>query len=704
MPASAALLSILFAAAAAPPNIVFVLADDLGYADLGAYGQKKIRTPSIDRLAAEGMRFTRHYAGNAVCAPSRSVLMTGLHPGHTPIRDNKEVQPEGQWPLPASAVTIAERLKARGYATAATGKWGLGPPGSEGDPLKQGFDHFFGYNCQRQAHNHYPAYLYDDGRRVALENPAFSPHQTLPAGADASDPKAYAAFSGRQYAPDLVWEKARAFVRENRGRPFFLFVPTTVPHLALQVPEDSLAEYRGTWPETPYRGDRQYLPTPSPRAAYAAMVTRMDREVGRMLDLLRELGLDERTIVVFTSDNGPTFDVGGADSPFFASADGLRGLKGSLYEGGVRVPAIVRWPGHVAPASVSDRVTGFEDWTPTLVALAGAETPRATDGVSFADTLLGRTQEPRPFLYREFPGYGGQQSVLVGSWKAVRQGLDKPSAAPRTELYDLAADPGETTDVAASHPEVVGRLEALFGREHAHAPQFPVAAIDGPEPRYGAPKTTAARDALLRAADEPWAAAPPVTWGPEALATSFRALWDSDGLFVRYDVTDPAPWHTMTHRDDEIWNEEVVELFLDVGSTVREYAELEISPANVVVDLWVEPGRSRYDKSWDIAGLETSVVPRADASGKAIGWTGTAFVPWSALRAKAPAATALPPRPGDRWRFNVYRIERPNGPAEPAKDPVLLPWAPTGKATFHVPQAFREIEFLGTAPAGPPTH
>jgi arylsulfatase A-like enzyme len=474
---------------AARPNIVFVLADDLGWGELGAYGQKKIRTPSLDRLAAEGMRFTRHYSGSPVCAPSRSVLLTGLHPGHTPIRDYKELQPEGQWPLPAATVTLAERLKARGYVTGATGKWGLGPPGSEGDPLKQGFDHFFGYNCQRQAHNHYPTYLYDDGRRVALDNPPFAAHQKLAADADASAAGSYAGFAGRQYAPDLQWDDARSFVRENRDRPFFLFVATTVPHLALQVPEDSLAEYRGVFPETPYRGDKQYLPTPTPRAAYAAMVTRMDREVGRLLDLLRELGLDERTIVVFSSDNGATYDVGGADSAFFGSAMALRGLKGSIYEGGVRVPAIVRWPGRVAPGSTSDRLTGFEDWAPTLVALAGGDAPApgAVDGLSFADTLLGRPQEPRPFLYREFAGYGGQQSVRVGDWKAVRVGLDRPvEGRPKTELYDLAADPGETKDLAAEHPDVVARLEGVMATEHVRSADFPLAALDGPEPRYAA--------------------------------------------------------------------------------------------------------------------------------------------------------------------------------------------------------------------------
>ena len=394
----------------ARPNVIFILADDLGYAELGSYGQQKIRTPSLDRLAAEGVRFTQHYSGNAVCAPSRSVLLTGQHPGHTPIRDNRELQPEGQVPLPAAAVTIAELFKKQGYATAAMGKWGLGPPGSEGDPLRQGFDHFFGYNCQRQAHNHYPTYLYDDDRRLPLDNPAFPVNQKLPDGADPADPRSYAGYAGKAYAPDLIGERARAFIRDNKDRPFFLYLPTTVPHLALQVPEDSLAEYRGLWPDPPYRGDNGYLPNRSPRAAYAAMVTRMDREVGRILDLVRELGLDERTIVVFTSDNGPTYDrIGGSDSEFFRSAGPLRGLKGSLYEGGIRVPAIVRWKGRIPAGLVSERVTGFEDWLPTLLELAGAKEaiPPTIDGLSFAPTLLGQAQEPRPVPLPRVPGLRG---------------------------------------------------------------------------------------------------------------------------------------------------------------------------------------------------------------------------------------------------------------------------------------------------------
>ncbi len=696
------------AAAPARPNVIFVLADDLGWAELGSYGQQKIRTPSIDRLAAEGVRFTQHYSGNAVCAPSRSVLLTGQHPGHTPIRDNRELQPEGQVPLPGAAVTLAELLKGQGYVTAAMGKWGLGPPGSEGDPLRQGFDHFFGYNCQRQAHNYYPTYLYDDDRRLPLDNPAFPVNQKLPDGADPGDPRSYAGYAGKVYAPDLTWERARAFIRENKDRPFFLYLPTTVPHLALQVPEDSLAEYRGLWPDPPYRGDNGYLPNPSPRAAYAAMVTRMDREVGRVLDLVREMGLDERTIVVFTSDNGPTYErLGGSDSEFFRSSGPLRGLKGSLYEGGVRVPAIVRWTGRIPAGLVSERVTGFEDWLPTLLDLAGAREAipsSGIDGLSFAPTLLGQAQEPRPFLYREFPGYGGQQSVRVGDWKGVRQGLEKPGAM-RLELYDLKGDVGEARDVAAAHPDVVAKMEALLSREHQPSSAFPIPAIDGETPRYVVARSAATTRSLLDAADSAWSKAQRITWGPEAIATSFRALWTSAGLAVRFDVTDASPWHTLTQRDERLWNEEVVELFLDVGATGRSYAEVEWNPVNAVVDLWVDRAENRFDKDWNVASLESRVHPRKDAAGRATGWTAVSLLPWTALSSKAPAGTALPPKAGDRWRFNVFRIERPGGPKEPQKDAQYLAWSPTGNRSFHVPLAFRELVFAETpsaSPAAPP--
>jgi arylsulfatase A-like enzyme len=462
-----------------------MLADDLGYGDLGCFGQQRIRTPHLDRLAAGGMRLTQHYAGNAVCAPSRCVLMTGLHPGHAWVRDNRELKPEGQFPLPEGTVTLPRLLQQQGYITGAFGKWGLGGPGSTGDPLRQGFTRFYGYNCQRVAHNSYPTSLWDDDRKVALDNPEFSPHQRLPAEADPAAPASYRGYTGKQYAPDLILDQALRFVRDNRARPFFLFFPTTVPHLALQVPEDALAEYVGQWPETPYLGTRAYLPHRTPRAAYAAMITRLDQAVGRIVNLVQELGLEDETLFVFTSDNGPLYDqLGGTDTEFFQSAVRFRGRKGSLYEGGVRVPCIVAWKDRIRAGTASDRVTGFEDWLPTLLELLGAKSliPRSLDGVSFAPTLYGKSQRPRPFLYREFPAYGGQQSVRVGDWKAVRQRLNpaKPLTQPglRTELYDLREDPAETRDVAEAQAAIVAKLERLMREQHIPSSDFPLPALD----------------------------------------------------------------------------------------------------------------------------------------------------------------------------------------------------------------------------------
>ncbi len=480
-------------AAARPPNVVFILADDLGLGDLSCYGQKKFATPNIDRLATEGMSLSVHYAGNNVCAPSRCVLLTGLHPGHAAIRDNREMKKqfgEGQFPLPADAVTLPRLLKKAGYVTGAFGKWGLGGPTSHGEPLKQGIDRFFGYNCQAVAHNFYPTHLWDDERHLAIGNGKFSAHQKLPAGADLTAPATYASFTGKVYAPDLINEQSRAFVRAHRDRPFFCYIPTTVPHLALQIPDDSLAEYLGQFSDPPYDGSRGYLPHPHPRAAYAAMVTRLDREIGRLLALVQELGLDDHTLWVFTSDNGPLYDqLGGTDSEFFNSHGNLRGRKGSFYEGGIRVPTLVRWPGHIAPGTTTAYVSGFEDWLPTLLEIAGAaaRTPKDIDGLSLVPTLLGRPQAPRPFLYRESPGYGGRQTVRVGDWKAVRQNLRprpagkaaKAASGPvKTELYDLAVDPAEATDVAAQNPEVVARLEKILREQHVPSPEFPLPALD----------------------------------------------------------------------------------------------------------------------------------------------------------------------------------------------------------------------------------
>lgn len=467
------------------PNIVFILADDLGPGDLGCYGQKHIRTPSVDRLAAEGMRFTQHYCGNAVCAPSRCVLMTGKHPGHAFVRDNREVQPEGQVPLPAGTVTLPALLKRLGYATGGFGKWGLGPPASSGDPLLQGFDRFFGYNCQRVAHNHYPASLWDNDRRLPLQNTPFAAHQKFPPGADATQAASYAPYVGKDFAPDVIAEQALQFIRAHRDRAFFLYFPSTIPHVALQAPADAFKQYQGRFDEQPYLGEQGYLPQRTPHAAYAAMVSRLDHHVGKLLALIQELKLDERTLFVFTSDNGPVYGrVGGADSEFFHSAGSARGRKGALYEGGIRAPLVVRWKGKIAAASLSDRVSGFEDWLPTLLELAGGKDgiPQEIDGISLAPTLLGQSQPPRPFLYREFPGYGGQQSVRLGNWKGVRQNLapkGKVAAVVRTELYDLADDPGETRDVAAQHPNVVAEIERVMREQHVASKTFRLGAIDG---------------------------------------------------------------------------------------------------------------------------------------------------------------------------------------------------------------------------------
>ncbi|REK19635.1 MAG: N-acetylgalactosamine-6-sulfatase [Planctomycetota bacterium] len=480
-----ATLDAAVAAAARKPNVVFFLADDLGYGDLGSFGQEKIRTPHLDRMAAEGMRLTQHYSGNAVCAPSRCVLMTGKHPGHAFIRNNRSVKPEGQYPIPADTITLARLLDEQGYATGGFGKWGLGPPRSHAAPTRQGFDRFYGYICQGVAHNYYPTYLWSDEDRVELDNPAFSAQQRLSPDDDPSDPASYRRFSGQDYAPDLIGQQALEFVRRHQDEPFFLYVPTTVPHLALQVPDDSVAEYRGAFPEEPYTGDRRYLPHREPRAAYAAMITRMDRDMGRIIELVKKLGLDEDTIFVFSSDNGPLYDaLGGTDTEFFASAGELRGRKGSLYEGGNRVPTIVRWKGHIAPDSTSDRVSGFEDWLPTIMELVGAESviPPEIDGISMAPTLLGESQPPRPFLYREFPAYGGQQCVRLGDWKGVRQNL-KPrqnGAEPdlTIELYNLAEDVGETRNVAAEHPEIVAQIEKIMRQQHTPSAEFAFPALD----------------------------------------------------------------------------------------------------------------------------------------------------------------------------------------------------------------------------------
>jgi len=476
--------------AAKRPNIVFILADDLGYNELGSYGQEKIKTPHLDRLARQGMRFTANYSGNAVCAPSRCVLMTGKHPGHAIVRNNRSMrnvgESEGQHPIPASEVTIAELLKKEGYACGAFGKWGLGNTWSEGNPTKQGFDRFFGFNCQSHAHSYYPATLWSNNKKIKLNNdPEIPGHATLPEELDEKDPKSYNAYKGQDYAPDRINEQALAFIRQHKNKPFFLYYPTIIPHVALHVPDEELKPYLAEkWNDPPFTRRKGYGYTPhfTPRAAYAAMITRMDRYIGNVLKLLKELKLEANTIVVFTSDNGTTHLKDEVDFDFFKSVKPLSGLKGSLYEGGVRVPLIVSWPGKIKPNTKSAYQTGFEDWMPTLLDLINANTkaPAGTDGISIAPTLLGKEQKARKFLYREFGGYGGQQAVWMGKWKGIRQNIvRKSNKTPlKIELFDLKNDIAESTDVAAKYPKVLARIEQLMAQQHAPSDFFKMAPIE----------------------------------------------------------------------------------------------------------------------------------------------------------------------------------------------------------------------------------
>lgn len=462
------------AAAKQAPNIVFIIADDLGYQELGCYGQKWIRTPNIDKIAKEGIRFTQFYSGNAVCAPSRCNLLTGKHPGHAYIRNNRNPKHlqhmkekegwefPGQYPIPDSEVTIAEMLKQKNYATGAMGKWGLGHFGTTGDPNRQGFDLFYGFNCQVHAHNHYPKFLWRNHKKEKLPG---------------NDRTLY----GKTHSQDKFVENGLAFIRAHQDQPFFLYLPFAIPHLAIQASEKSLAQYRGKIPEEDYK-HRGYIKHPHPRAGYAAMITQMDDGVGQIMDLLKDLNLDDNTIVFFTSDNGPTYDrLGGTDSVFFESAGPWRGYKGSLYEGGIRVPLIVKWPGHIKPGEVTDHMSAFWDVMPTLADLTGTKAPENIDGISFAPTLLGKPQNQKQheYLYWEFPAYKGQQAVHMGDWKGVRQNLlTKRNPEMKIELYNLKSDPGEKHDVSAQHPEVVARIKSIMKTGRTPSKMFPFHALD----------------------------------------------------------------------------------------------------------------------------------------------------------------------------------------------------------------------------------
>ncbi|WP_429063191.1 arylsulfatase [Chitinophaga sp. W2I13] len=445
-----------------PPNIVFILADDLGYGDLSAYGQRKFNTPHIDQLAKQGMRFTQFYAGTSVCAPSRASLVTGLHTGHTFIRGNKEIQPEGQQPIADTVITLMEVLKKAGYTSGIFGKWGLGPVGSEGDPMKQGTDRFYGYNCQRESHRFFPTHLWDNDTKVVLEQNGRLEHMNT-------------------YAPDLIQQQALRFLDDNKNKPFFLYLTYTLPHAELQVPDDSLfRHFKGKFEEKPYKGNDYgpnatvpgYASQQYPHAAFATMVTRLDNYVGEVMARLKELGLDKNTLVIFTSDNGPHKE-GGADPAFFNSSGGFRGVKRDLYEGGIREPFIARWPGNIKAGSTNSFQGAFWDIMPTLAQLTNAPAVPYTDGVSLLPTLTGKKgQQPHNYLYWEFHEDGGRQAVRQGNWKAVRlHAAQHPDGA--LELYDLSTDPGETKNIAAAHPDITRKLTAYMREAHVETALYP---------------------------------------------------------------------------------------------------------------------------------------------------------------------------------------------------------------------------------------
>jgi arylsulfatase A-like enzyme len=437
-------------AQAPKPNILLIQADDLGYGDLGVYGQAMFQTPNVDRLAKSGLRFISYYAGSTVCAPSRAALMTGLHTGHAWIRGNVAGNS-----LREQDRTIASVLKDAGYRTALIGKWGLGESESPGRPDRKGFEYSFGYLSQTHAHRQFTDHLYRNGQRVDV--------------------------SQNDYSNDLFTRETVSFIEKNDNRPFFIYLNYTVPHAELRVPDDSMTPFKGHFPEKPFvnaAADAKltgpdepslgYRSQPTPHAAFAAMVARMDRDVGRIVDLLRQRGLDQRTLVLFTSDNGPHQE-GGGDPEFFKSSGGLKGIKRDMYEGGIRVPMIASWPGTIAAGSTTTYAAAHWDLFPTFAEIAGAPVPSGLDGVSILSVLRGQTQKPHEFMYWEFHERGFQQAVRMGNWKAVRLAKDKP-----LELYNLADDPTEYTDVAAKHPDVVAKIEAYLKTARTESPNWPI--------------------------------------------------------------------------------------------------------------------------------------------------------------------------------------------------------------------------------------
>jgi uncharacterized sulfatase len=444
--------------AADRPNMIFILADDLGYGDVGCFGQKVIQTPRLDQMAAEGMKFSQFYAGNTVCAPSRSVLITGLHMGHTHVRGNAGGENMLIQSLRDEDVTVAEVLKPAGYTNGLVGKWGLGEVDQPGFPLRQGFDRFFGVLNQVHAHNYYPEFVWNNEVKLPLRNVV------------QRNERAYGGFTGGaatkrvDYTHDLFVEESIDFIRENKAGPFFLYLPLTIPHA-----NNEGTRMTGDGAEVPDYGIYEDRDWPNQDKGQAAMITRMDGDVGRILDYLRELGIAEDTLVFFTSDNGPHNEAGHNLDRFNPSGP-LRGTKRALYEGGIRVPAIAWWPGTVAAGTTSEHIGYFGDWMATVAELAGAELPENIDSISFAPTLKGNNdkQQQHDYLYWEFYEQGSRQAVRFGNWKAIRA----PMVTGSIELYDLSQDLAETNNVAKQHADLVAKAAKMMDEAHTPHPNW----------------------------------------------------------------------------------------------------------------------------------------------------------------------------------------------------------------------------------------
>ncbi len=475
------------------PNIIYILADDLGYNELGVYGQNQIETPNIDALAVNGMKFTQHYSGAPVCAPARTTFLTGLHSGKASIRGNDEWEErgdvwnfratlidstlEGQRPIPESTFTIGTMLKDQQYTTAIIGKWGLGAPHTHGIPQRHGFDYFFGYNCQRQAHTYYPVHLWENENKIILKNDTIPPHTRLVPGADPFDLNSYSPFQLEEYASDLMFDKLTEFVtlQKHNQNPFFLYWATPIPHVPLQAPQKWIDYYLEKFgkEEEPYLGENSYFPTRYPKATYAAMISHLDEQVGLLVAQLKETGQYDNTLIIFTSDNGPTY-AGGVNPDWFQSAKPFKGNfgfgKGFLSEGGIRVPFIASWPGMIKPGSVSHHVSANYDILPTIADILDISIPKNLDGLSMLPSLLGKKQLKHAYLYWEFAENDGQMAIRLGNFKALRRNMHGGNL--KWELFDLSKDPSEMNDIAEINPRIIKKIEKISKKEHTVSPNL----------------------------------------------------------------------------------------------------------------------------------------------------------------------------------------------------------------------------------------